>query len=121
MKYGMNAHGRGEVDEMELTAVPVDEPNLCVVLQAVMAATALRPGGTAEGEMDDDVTHNVLLSKRPTMFQNSEVDMQDSVGILKKAVDDAVGHGLPLENANMSCELISNIFYTHPDVFIGCC
>ena len=48
------------------------------------------------------------------MFQDSEVEMQDRVGALERAVDDAVGHGLPPECAKMLRDIV---FRTHVDVF----
>ena len=57
-----------------------------------MTVTAFAPGGDAPGGVDDDVTL-ALLSQRPMMFQNSEVEVQDGVGALETAVDDAVDHG----------------------------
>ena len=38
-----------------------------------------------------------LLSQRPMMFQDSEVEMQDRVGALETAVDDADDHDVPPE------------------------
>ena len=49
-----------------------------------MAVTAFGPGG-------DDVTL-ARLPQRPMMFQDAEVEMQDRVGALETAVDDAVDH-----------------------------
>ena len=65
-----------------------------------MAVTAVGPGGDAPGDVDDDVTLT-LLSQGPMMFQDSEVEMQDRVGALETAVDDAVDHGIPPECAKM--------------------
>ena len=53
-----------------------------------MAITAFAPGGGAPGEVSDDATLT-LLFQRPMMFEDSEV-MQDRVGALGTAVDDAV-------------------------------
>ena len=50
--------------------------------------------------MDDDVTLT-LLSQRPTMFLDSESEMQDRVGALEMAVDDAVDSGVPPECAKI--------------------
>ena len=47
------------------------------------------------------------------MFQDSEVEVQDSVGALETAVDHAVDHGLPPECAKM---LRNIVFRTHLDV-----
>ena len=63
---------------MEFTAGAVGEPNASAVLRAAMAATAFGPGGDAPGDVDDDVTLT-LLSQRPMLFQDSEVEMQDRV------------------------------------------
>ena len=46
-----------------------------------------------------------LLSQRPMMFQYSE-EIQDCVGALETAVDDAVGHGLPPECAKVSRDIV---------------
>ena len=54
-----------------------------------MAVTAFGPGDDAPGDVDDDVTL-MLQSQRPMMFQDSEVEMQDRVGALETAVDDAL-------------------------------
>ena len=75
----LKAHGLEDVPEMEATAGAVDEPNAGAVLRAAMAVTAFGPGGGAPGDVDDDATLT-LLSQRPTMFQDSEVEMQDRVG-----------------------------------------
>ena len=48
------------------------------------------------------------------IFQYFEVKMQDLVGGLETAADDAVDHGLPAECAKM---LRDNFFCTHNDVF----
>ena len=48
------------------------------------------------------------------MFQDSEVEMQDRVGALRTAVDDAVDHDLPPECAKMLPDIV---FRTHLDVF----
>ena len=63
--------------------------------------------------MDDDATLT-LLSKRPMMFQDFEVEMNDRVGAMETAVDDAVDHGLPPKCAKM---LRDTVFRTHRDVF----
>ena len=95
------------------TAGAVDEPNARTVLRAAMAVTAFGPGGGAPGDVDDDATLT-LLSQRPMMFQDSEVEMQDRVGALETTVDDAVDHGLPGECAKMLRDII---FRTYLDVF----
>ena len=79
-----------------------------------MAFMAFVPGGDAPGDVDDEVTL-MLLSQRPMIFQNSEVDMQKSVGAFKTAVDDAVDHGLPPECATMPRNVV--VVRTHLDVF----
>ena len=78
-----------------------------------MAATAFGPRGDMPGDVDDDATLT-MLSQRPMMFQDSEVDMQDRVGALGTAVDDAVDHDLPPECAKMLHDIV---FRTHLDVF----
>ena len=83
----LKAHRRE--DGREITAGAAGEPNAGAVLRAAMAATAFGPGGDAPGDVDDDVTW-MLLSQRPMMFQDSEVEMKDRVGALETAVDDAV-------------------------------
>ena len=74
---------------MEAAAGAVDEPNDRAVLRAAMAVTAFEPCGDAPGDVDDNATLT-LLSQRPMIFQDSEVEMQDRVGALGTAVDDAV-------------------------------
>ena len=98
---------------MEATAVAVGEPNAGAVLRATMAVKAFGPGGDAPGNVDDDVTLR-LLSQRPMMLQDSEVEMNDLVGALETAVDDAVDHVLPPECAKMLPDIV---FRTHLDVF----
>ena len=78
-----------------------------------MAVTAFGPGGGAPGDVDDDITLT-LLSQRPMIFQKSEVEMQDRVGALETAVDDAVDHDLPPEYAKILRDIV---FRTHLDVF----
>ena len=77
----MKAHGREDIPEIETTAGAVGEPNAGAVLRAAMAVTAFGPGGDAPGDVSDDVTL-ALLSHRPMMFQDSDVEMQDRVGAL---------------------------------------
>ena len=81
--------------------------------RAAMAVTAFGPGGGAAGDVDDDATRT-LLSQRPKMFQDSEVEMQDRVGTLETAINDAVDHGLPPECAKMLRDIA---FRTHLGVF----
>ena len=90
----MKAHGREDGPEMEATAGAVNQPNAGAVLRAAMAVTAFGPGGSAPGDVDDDATLT-LLSQRPMMFQDSEVEMQDRMGALGTMVDGAVDHDLP--------------------------
>ena len=88
----LKAHGRENGPEMEATAGAVDDPNAGAVLRAAMAATAVAPGGDAPGDVDDDVTL-ALLSQRPIIFQDSEVEVQDRLDALEAVVDDAVDLG----------------------------
>ena len=90
----------------------MDEVNAGAVLLAAMTATAFEPGGGAPGDMDDDATLT-LPSQRPMMFQEFEVEMQDRVGALETAVDDAVDHELLPEFAKMMRDIV---FRTHLDV-----
>ena len=92
----LKAHGREDGPEVKITAGAVGEPNAGAVVRAAMAVTAFGPGGDAPGDVDDDVTLT-LLSQRPMMFQDSEVEMKDRVGALETAVDDVVDHGLQPE------------------------
>ena len=109
----LKAHGREYGPEMETTAGAVDEPNAGAMLRAVMAVTASGPGGGAPSDVDDDATLT-LLSQRPMMFQDSEVEMQDRVGAWGTAVDDADDHDFPSEGAKMLRDIIVR---THLDVF----
>ena len=56
----------------------------------------------------------MLLSQRPMMFEDSEVEMQDGVDSLGTAVDDAHDHESPLKCAKMLRDIV---FCTHLDVF----
>ena len=107
----LKAHGRQGDAGMKCTALAVGEPNAGAVLRAVMAVTALGPGRDASHDVDDEVT---LLSQRSMTFQDSEVEMQDRVGAMETAVDDAVDHGLPPECAKMLRDIG---FCTHLDVY----
>ena len=98
---------------MEATADAMDEPNAGAVLRAAMAVTAFGRGGGAPGDVDDDATLT-LLSQRPMMFQDFEVEMQDRAGALGTVVDHADGHALPPECAKMLRDIV---FRTHLDVF----
>ena len=96
----LKAQGRQDGAGMELTARSVGEPNDGAVLRAAMAVTAFVPGGDAPGDVDDEVALT-LQSQRPMIFQDSEVEMRDRVGVLETAVDNAVDHGSPPECAKM--------------------
>ena len=96
----LKAHGREDGPEMDTTAGAVDEPNAGAVLRAAMAVTAFGPGGGAPGDVDDDATLT-LLSQRPMMFQDSEVEMKNRVGALETAVDDAIDIGFLSECAKI--------------------
>ena len=72
-----------------LTARSVGEPNDGAVLRAAMAVPAFVPAGDAPGDVDDEVALT-LPSQRPTMFQDSEVELQDRAGVLETVVDNAV-------------------------------
>ena len=80
----LKAHGREDGPTMEAAAGTVNEPNAGAVLRAAMAVTAFGLGGGAPGDVDDDATLT-LLSQRPTMFQDAEVEMQDLVCALGTA------------------------------------
>ena len=69
---------------MELIARTVGEPNDSAVLRASMAATVFVPGGDAPGDVDDKGALT-LPSQRPMIFQHSEVEMRDHVGVLETA------------------------------------
>ena len=113
----LKAHGCDDGPEMEVAAGAVGVPNAGAVLRAAMAVTAFGPGGDVPGDVDDDVTLT-LLSHRPIMFQDSEVEMQDRVGSLETAVDDAVDHSLPPECAKMLRHIV---FRTHLTYTVGRC
>ena len=109
----LKAHGREDGPEMQASAHAVGESIAGAVLRAAMAVTAFEPCGDAPGDVDDDVTLT-LLSQRPMMFQDSEVEMKGRVGALETAVDDAVDHGLMPECAKMLRDIVCR---THLDVF----
>ena len=109
----LKAHGCQDDAEMEFTALAVSESNAGAVLRAVMAATAFGPGSDASGDVEDEVTLT-LLSQRPMMFQDSEVEMQDRVGALETAVVDAGDHGLPPECGKVLRDIV---FRTHSEVY----
>ena len=79
----LKAHGREDGPEMEITSGAVGKPNAGAVLRAAMAVTAFGPGGDAPGDVNDDVTLT-LLSQRPMMLQDSEVEVKDRVGAVIK-------------------------------------
>ena len=87
----LKAHRRKDGAGMAFAAVSVAEPNVGAVLRAAMATTAFGPGGDAPGDVDDDV-RLTLLSQRPRVSHNCNVEMQRLVDALDTAVDDAVGN-----------------------------
>ena len=102
---------------MEITAGgTVGEPKAGAVVPVAMAVLAFGPGGNALGDVDDGVTLT-LLSQRPMMFQVSDVEVQDRVGALETAVDDAVDHSLRPGCAKMLRDIVFCGFHTHLDVF----
>ena len=113
----LKAHGREDGPETEITAGPVGESNAGSVLRAAMAVTAFGPGGDAPGDVNDGVTL-ALLSQRPIIFQDSDVEMKDRVDALETAVDDAVDHGLPPGCAKMLRDIG---FRTHLTYSVGRC
>ena len=90
----LKAQGRQDGAGMELSARFVSESNDGAVLRAAMAVTAFVPGGDAPGDVDDEVTLT-LPSKRPTIFQDSKLEMRDRVGVLKTAVGNSVNYDSP--------------------------
>ena len=110
--YVLKAHGCQDDAGMEFTALAVGDPNAGAVLRAAMVITAFGPGGDASGDVEVEVTL-MLLSERPMMFQDSKVEMQDRVGALETAIDDAVVHGLPPECTKT---LRNIVFLAHFDV-----
>ena len=93
------AHEREDGPEMEDTTGAVDEPNAGAVLRAAMAATAFGPGNGEPSDVVYDATLT-LLSQRPMMFQDSELEMQDRVGALGTAFYNGNDNDLPPECAN---------------------
>ena len=108
----LKAQGRQDGAGIELTARSVGEPNDGAVLRAAMAVRAFVPGDDAPGDVNDEVTLT-LSSQRPTMFQNSEVEMRDRAGVLEAAVDNAVDHGSPPKCTKMLRDIVLR---THLDV-----
>ena len=108
LKAQVRQNGAG----MELADRFVGEPNNGAVLRAAMAVTAFVPGGDAPGDVDDEVALT-LPSQRSMIFQDSEVEIRDGVGVLETAVDNAADHNSPPQCAKM---LRSIIFRTHLNV-----
>ena len=108
----LKAHGRQDGAEVGLTACAMGSQRWCL-LQAAMAVTAFGPGGDAPGDVDDEIKLT-LPSQIPMIFQDSEVEMQDCVGVSETEVDDAVDHGFPPECAKTLHDVV---FRTHLDVF----
>ena len=52
------------------------------------------------------MTRQVTWTMSSMMFQDSEVEMQDRVGPLETAADDAVDHGLPPGYAKMLGDIV---------------
>ena len=108
----LKAQGRQDGAGMELTARSVFEPNNGAVLRAAMAVTAFAPGCDAPGDVNNEVTLT-LPSQRPMIFQDSDVEIEDHVGVLETAVDNSVDHDSPPECAKMLSDIV---FRTHLDV-----
>ena len=105
--------GHQDSARMETTARAVNETNAGAVLRAAMAVTAFGPSDDAPGDADDDVMLT-MLPQRPTMFQDSVVEMLDRVEALETATDYAVDHSLTLGCAKMLHDIV---YRTHLDVF----
>ena len=110
--FVLKAQGRQDGAGMELTACSVGEPNDGAVLRAAMAVTAFVLGGDALGDVDDEVALT-LPCQRSMIFQDSEVETRNRVGVLETAVDNAVDHSSSPECAKM---LRYIVFRTHLDV-----
>ena len=95
----LKAQERQDGAGIALAASSAGEPNDGAV-RAVMTVTAFVLGGDAPSDVDDEVALT-LPSQRLMIFQDSEVEMRDRVGVLETAVDNAVGHGSPPECAKM--------------------
>ena len=108
----LKAQGRQDGAVMELTPCSVGELNDGAVLRAGMAVIAFVPGGDAPGDVDDEDAMT-LPSQRSMVFQDSEVEMLDRVGVLETAVDNAVDDGSPPDCAKMRRDIV---FRTHLDV-----
>ena len=105
----LRAQRRQDGAGMELTARAVGKPNDGAVLRGGMAVTAVVPGGDAPGGVDDEVALT-LPSQPPMIFEDSEGEMRDRVGVLQTALDNAVDHGSPPERVNMLRDIV---FRTH--------
>ena len=90
----LKAQGRQDGAGMVFTARSVGKPNDGAVLRAAMAVTAFVPGDGAPGDVEDEVALT-LPSQRLMIFQDSEMEMSDRVGMLETDVDNAVDHGSP--------------------------
>ena len=101
----LKTRGRQNGAGIELIARAVGEPNAGAVLRAAMAVMVFGPGNDAPGDADEDGTLT-LPSQRPTISQDSELEIQDRVGVLETAVDDAVDHGFTPECAKMLCDIV---------------
>ena len=112
LKSSVLKAGRQDGAGVELTARSVGEPNNGAVLRAAMAATASVLGADAPGDVDEEVALT-LPSQRPMIFQDSEVEMRDRVGVFEAAVDNAADHSSPSEYAKM---MRCIVFRTHLDV-----
>ena len=108
----LKPQGRQDSGGMELTARSAGERNNTCVLRAAMAVTAFVPGGDDPGDMDNEVTLT-LPSQRAMLFQDSEMETRDCLGVLETAVDNAVDHGPPPECAKMLRDIV---FLTHLNV-----
>ena len=68
----LTAHGRDNGHEIETTAGAVGDSKAGAVLRVAMAVKGF--GSDAPGDMDDNFTLT-LLSKRPMMFKDAELEM----------------------------------------------
>ena len=109
----LKAHGCQDDAGMKFTALAVGEPNAGAVLRAAISVTVCGPGRDPSGDVEDEVTLT-LLSQRPMVSKDSEMEMQDRVVALETAVNDVVDHGLPPECAKMLRDIV---FRTHLYVF----
>ena len=109
----LKAYGIEDGLEMEIADNAIRDPNAGAVRRAARAVTAFGEGSDAPGDVHEEVTLT-LLSYKPMMLTDSEVEMQDRVTALETAVDDAVHHGLPPKCAKMLHEIV---FLKQLDVF----